>query len=121
MRSYLLIALLMASCSGEKIPKDVLPPEKMGLVLYDIILADELTDFSSINDSTFRDFSKRAAFYDSLFHIHAISKEQYRRSEKFYQARPDLLKEILGDMQKKADTATQKQADTTKKKAVNTI
>ncbi|HEX8315916.1 MAG TPA: DUF4296 domain-containing protein [Flavisolibacter sp.] len=122
MRYYFLLVLIVWSWSGEKIPKEVLPPEKMGAVWYDVILADELTDFSSITDSTFREFSKRTALYDSIFHIHAITKEQYRKSEKYYQDRPDLLKKILADLQKKADTAVQKEADTSKKKkAINPV
>ena len=121
MRYYLFVALVAWSCSGEKIPKEVLPPEKMGAVWYDVILADELTDFSSLTDSTFRKFSKRTALYDSIFHIHAITKEQYRKSEKFYQDRPDLLKKILADMQKRVDTTMQKKDDTTKKKVVHNL
>lgn len=107
MRCLFVLALLTASCSSD-IPKDILPPEKMGEVWYDITLADELTDFASINDSTYRQFSKRAGLYDTVLQLHKLSKEQYKKSERFYQGRPDLVKEILEDIKKKMDTTTKK-------------
>lgn len=108
MRYLLAFALFIASCSSNEIPKDVLPPEKMGAVWYDIVLADELTDFGSITDSTYRKFSKRAGLYDTILQLHKINKEQYKKSERFYQGRPDLVKEIFEDIRKKIDTSVKK-------------
>jgi hypothetical protein len=106
---YLLILLLfIVSCNRNEIPKDVLPPEKMGAVLYDIVLADELTDFASITDSTYRKFPKRTGLYDTVLQIHKISKQQYKKSEQFYQSRPDLMKEIFENLKKKMDTPVKK-------------
>lgn len=108
MRYLLILVFFLASCSSNEIPKDVLPPEKMGTVWYDILLADELTDFASITDSTYRQFSKRAGLYDTVLQLHKISKEQYKKSERFYQTRPDLVKEILEGLKKKMDTPAKK-------------
>ena len=104
MRCLLVFAFFVASCSGDEIPKDVLPPEKMGAVWYDLTLADELADFAGITDSTYRKLSKRTGLYDTVLQLHKISKEQYKKSEQFYQGRPDLMKEIFEDLKKKMDT-----------------
>jgi hypothetical protein len=108
MRLLSLLLVFIVSCSGESIPKDVLPKQKMTAVLYDIILADEWIDFTRMHDSTYLKFSKRAAVYDSVFQVHAIKKDQYQKSINYYQGRPDLLKEILDSVKTKADTTPPK-------------
>jgi len=113
MRFLFLPLFFLVSCAGE-VPKGVLPPKKMEAVLYDVIRADEWVDFASLQDSTFRKFSKRTALYDSVFRLHSISKDDYRKSMSFYQSRPDLLKEILGSIKAESDTAIKRLSDTTK-------
>lgn len=116
MRVLLFLPLFLLSCSGDDVPKGILPPQKMEGILYDVIRADEWVDFAVLQDSTFRPFSKRGALYDSVFRIHSISKDDYRRSMAFYQSRPDLLKEILTSLRTKSDTAIKPPPiDTTKK------
>lgn len=104
MRLLLLLSFFVLSCSGNSIPKDVFAPQKMTAVLYDIVLADEWVDFTRMHDSTYMNFSKRAAVYDSVFQLHEINKEQYRKSMAYYQSHPDLLKEVLDSVKSKTDT-----------------
>lgn len=108
MRDYLLfLCFFVAACSGTSVPDDVLPPEKMELVLYDVIRADEMVDFLKTTDSAWQPFSRRTALYDTVFQLHGVKKDEFRRSLSFYQQRPDLLKEIIVDIQKKVtDTTT---------------
>ncbi|MDQ6609171.1 MAG: DUF4296 domain-containing protein, partial [Bacteroidota bacterium] len=81
MRYLLFTCLQLLACSNSTtVPKGILPPKKMEAVLYDVIRADELVDFSSITDSTYTKFTKRTALYDSIFHLHAISKEGFKQS-----------------------------------------
>lgn len=120
MRIFILVFIILYSCAGESVPKGIFPPKKMESVLYDIVHADELVDFSMITDSTYRLPSKRYALYDSIFHIHNITKEDFNKSYQYYQGRPDLLKEILETLHTKTDTSakanTTTKTDTTAKK-----
>ena len=101
--SVFLLCLFLFSCSNDgSIPKDVLPENKMGAVFWDIMRADEMMNYYQQRDSSYIS-SKRTAFYDTIFSIHQISKEDFQRSIQFYQSRPDLLKPILDSLQKKAD------------------
>jgi len=104
MRLLIFLCFFIGSCAGESIPKDIIPPAKIEAIWYDAIRADEMVDVYSIQDSTYRNFSKRSALYDSIFHIHSISKESFEKSMEFYEGRPDLLKTILESLQKKIDT-----------------
>ncbi|WP_121354232.1 DUF4296 domain-containing protein [Flavisolibacter nicotianae] len=102
---FLLAIVFAATACTSSVPEEIMPKEKMGAVLYDVIRADEMTDFLLANDSTYREFSKRASFYDTIFQLHAVKKEDFQKSLRFYQGRPDLLKEILDSLQKKVSPA----------------
>lgn len=105
MRFVLVLLFFLFACSNDAaIPKGILSPDKMEAILYDAVRADELVDFSTSVDSTYRGFTKRGALYDSLFSLHLISKKEYEASLQFYQSRPDLLKKIFEALQKKTDS-----------------
>lgn len=107
----LFFTVFLAACSSNaNRPKDVLPPGKMGAVLYDVIQADEFVDFAKYRDSTYQQLNRRTALYDTVFGLHGVTKNNFKKSLDYYQSRPDLLKDILEDLAKKAkDTAGYKQ------------
>ena len=110
MRCLPLFSLFLFACSGSSVPKDVLPQAKMEAVLYDVIRADEMVDLLKLSDSTWQPFARRTALYDTIFQLHSVKKEEFQSSLRFYQGRPDLLKEILEELQKKVtDTVTVKE------------
>lgn len=107
MRKLCILALLFCACSrSPAVPKEILPPEKMAPVLYDAITADEMTDFLRMADTAYQHFSKRTALYDTVFQLHGITKETFQKSMRYYQGRPDLLKQIFDDLQNKAADTT---------------
>lgn len=114
MRLLIALSLFLTACSGTvSVPSTVLPPKKMEAVLYDVVRADEMVDFFSIMDSTYRTPNKRTNLYDTIFQLHAINKEVFKKSLEFYQTRPDLLKAIFEALQKRSDTT--RKVDTTHK------
>ncbi|HEV7333660.1 MAG TPA: DUF4296 domain-containing protein [Flavisolibacter sp.] len=109
MRYWIVICLFIVACSGESVPKDVLPPEKMQAVMYDVIRVDEMVDFLRMSDSAYQPFTKRTALYDTVFGLHSVTKERFQQSLKYYQGRPDLLKDIMDNIHTKiTDTANKK-------------
>ena len=109
MRVVVLACLfLVCSCKEDSVPEDVFSEEKMGNVLYDILLADEWVDYTRMYDSSYMNFPKRAAIYDSVFQVHGITKQDYQKSMGYYEGRPDVLKEIFETIGKRADTASAK-------------
>lgn len=98
---FFLTAFLLACSNNTSVPKDVLPPAKMGAVLYDVIAADEMVDFLKLGDSTYQPFSRRTALYDTVFRIHSTTKNEFKKSLEYYQSRPDLLKGLLDSLQKR--------------------
>ena len=61
--------LITAGCSDkDRIPDEVLPKEKMGLVLWDMLQADEfLRDFMLTRDTTLDDTLESVRMYERVF------------------------------------------------------
>lgn len=108
MRNWVFISLFFVACSGESVPKNVLPPQKMQEVMYDVIRVDEMVEFLRMMDSTYQPFSKRTALYDTVFGLHAVTKEKFQQSLKYYQGRPDLLKEMINNIHSKITDTSRK-------------
>ncbi len=105
---FLPVLLLITACHNN-LPKGVLKPEKMQKVLFDVIQADELINLKYTADTSLNRFSQSVELYQTVFKIHNISSDDFKRSFTFYQNHPALLKPILDSLQK----TTQRRIDTT--------
>lgn len=97
-----LLVLFLLSCSGNKVPDNVLPPAKMQAVLYDLLLAGETANYYLQTDTASKAMEQHVQLYKEVFQIHQTSKQEFEKSLRFYESRPDLLKTMLDSMQKKA-------------------
>lgn len=95
----LLAFILLTGCSyHKKIPPGVIPKDKMEKILWDMVQADR---FASGYILTKKDpFDKKkdeaALFYERVFSLHGITREEFVKSYKYYLGRPDITK-ILFD------------------------
>jgi hypothetical protein len=113
------ILFLLLSCSNkDKIPKDILPAEKMQAVLWSMINAGEF-----LNGYVLKDTSNRTAeslkVYGEVLQLHRISKEQFDKSYSYYRQHPELMKVILDSLSKRqtfANEQVQKKQDTMRTK-----
>ena len=90
--------IVLLSCKS-LIPKEVLPPKKMQAVLWDVMQADELAEYYSTKDSSFKRLGKHVDYYQKIFSIHRITKEDFTRSLSYYEDHPAALKPILDSLQ----------------------
>jgi hypothetical protein len=104
---FLLISFFMIGCSGNKVPKNVLPQKKMEAVLWDVLLADQTAEYYIQKDSSINALQKHVGLYQQLFQIHKISKEDFKRSLQFYESHPQLLKPVLDSLQKRSERSIQ--------------
>lgn len=93
----LFITIVIFSCKSS-VPKDVLPPKKMQAVLWDVMQADEMAEYYSVKDSTFRSMSKHADYYQNIFSIHQITRADFNKSLAYYENHPVVLKTILDSL-----------------------
>ncbi|MEX6689324.1 DUF4296 domain-containing protein [Danxiaibacter flavus] len=98
--SVFCMLLLFFSCADkERVPKGIIPPEQMKMIVWDLMRVDEpaykLKLDSSINTIT----NKQMVMYKTVFAIHKISRDEFYKSYAYYEAHPDLHKEMLDSLQ----------------------
>ena len=96
------IVLGLISCTDkDKIPKGVLPKDKMESVLWDMLEAERyrttfIKDSAKIKAETFK-------LYAEVFAIHQITKDQFIKSYKFYMSRPDIARDMFDSLSTQAN------------------
>jgi hypothetical protein len=90
-----LILIFLASCSQNKIPKDILPKEKMQAVLWDYMRADAFTTDYISKDSTKNLLLENVKLQKEIFNYHHTTKEQFYKSYDYYVNHSDVLTEML--------------------------
>ena len=102
MRTGLIVLLVLFSCAKKnRVPENILPPDKMEKLLLDLMEADELIARKSI-DSIRNDSFNRSVVYTTVFNQHKTSKEEFRKSFSYYESHPEFLKIILDSIQSEA-------------------
>lgn len=117
--SLFIVLFFAISCADKKkIPKDILPPQKMQAILWDMISAGEfLNTFILKKDSAVNKDSVSLKIYGQVFHIYHITKEQFDKSYSYYRDHPELMKVIIDSLSKKQETSTRRwPGDTTRRK-----
>ncbi|HEY1113316.1 MAG TPA: DUF4296 domain-containing protein [Chitinophagaceae bacterium] len=108
MRMYLMAVLLLlaVSCNnGRKLPKGVLPKEKMESVLWDMLRADEMVALQHSKDTSINRFDSSVRLYQQVLKLHRTDQATFTKSFKYYQSRPDLLKPVFDSLQKRGYTS----------------
>ena len=96
MRAFVLLLLVLVSCSSDtEVPKGVLPPTKMSVVLWDVIRADEAANHQYRQDTMNSLFRQSTSLYRSVFQLHQITDSQFKQSFRYYHSHPEAMKIVL--------------------------
>jgi Pyruvate/2-oxoacid:ferredoxin oxidoreductase gamma subunit len=110
-----LVLILMAGCKPE-VPKDILQPEIMVPVLYDMHIADGYISAIPVPDSARR---VGASYYKAIYQKYGIDSVRYTRSMNYYYDHVDVLseiyKDVTADLKKSKDSIDKIQAKILKK------
>ena len=96
--SFFLLVIFFSSCNTKKVPDDILPPEKMQEVLWDMIRADEFLVSYVIKDTSVNRKAESLKLYQKVFDVHDISKSAFEKSFKYYQLHPETLQPIMDSL-----------------------
>ena len=88
----LFIACTFIKCTpgNNKIPEDVLPVNKMKLIVWDLVQAGAYESFLIEKDTAAKNLN--TAYLTAVLNMHKINKETFFKSFKFYQTNPALDK-----------------------------
>ena len=101
MNKWIIVCILTFISCGKKqnTPAYVLSPLKMRLIFTDAFKADEMAGYYMIHDTTYSGLKKHVEMYNTIFQIHHVTKDQFKRSLEYYEAHPVLLKAMLDSIQ----------------------
>lgn len=113
MRCCIILAIIfvLSACQGDKLPKNVLPPEKMQLVMWDFFQADVYTTDISVSDSGKSLPKENVKLQNAIFRRYKITRQQFYKSYDYYMANPGLMIATLDSMMLKK-SRTKADADT---------
>lgn len=93
---FFLLIVVLGCGKKNKIPGDVLPQKKMQAVLWDMMRVDQfLADYVLNKDSSKKKTTESLLYYQQVFAIHKISREEFQHSLAYYKTHPVLLKTIM--------------------------
>ena len=92
--SCLCVLLLMfyACSDGKKVPSDIIGQEKMGVILFELAMAEGYLESYPFRDTTINRDSMVRVEMDKVLAIHRVSQKEFRDSYKFYKSRPEIFK-----------------------------
>lgn len=104
--SLIFISLSIICCKSKEIPKDIIPPNQMQKILYDIHIADAY--ITSIGDA---DSAKKvsSAYYKGIYKKFKTDSVRYNKSMDYYYKRPDLLTDMYERIKTDLEKTKQKQ------------
>jgi hypothetical protein len=102
----LLIILFVAGCTEhDKTPSGIIPKDKMQKIFWDMVQADRFvnTYIMTQRDTLPVKKEKAAEFYEKVFRLHGITREEFIKSYKYYLGRPDLTRLMFDSIAAKAE------------------
>ena len=101
---FFVVLVIFNSCGKkDELPAGILKPEKMEVVLWDVIKADAFTANFIARDSSKNATAENLKLQQQVFAIHKISKADFYNSYDYYKAHTPQFTKILDSMIKKAD------------------
>ncbi len=95
---FLLLSLLLFSCSKNKRPAAILSPEKMQLVLWDYISADIYANNYLPKDSSVNIQNTKFELQEKVFQKNKTTKNVFNESYAWYQQHGDAMRVMLDSM-----------------------
>ncbi|MEN9701264.1 MAG: hypothetical protein RIR55_579 [Bacteroidota bacterium] len=118
MRAYLTILILFVllfACKNETKNEQQIPFEKMKVVVWQLLKADELYARKSATDSTWRTGKKNVQFYQQIFEFNKVDRTQFYKQMEHLKSRPVEFKELMDSVEELSKREKNKTIPTIKK------
>ncbi|MET0636808.1 MAG: DUF4296 domain-containing protein [Chitinophagaceae bacterium] len=91
------IAAFLTGCGSKKtIPKDIIPPDKMKLIMYDMLRTGEfLSGYVLYKDINVDKTAESMKWYNKVWQIHKINEDEFRKSYEWYRLHPSEMEAVM--------------------------
>ncbi len=96
-------AFLLQACNSSKKETNILSPEKMQLVLWDVLQAEAFTQNYIKAKGIKNDSIENAGLQQKIFQLHKVSRKDFYTSYNYYAARPVEMRKILDSISAKGE------------------
>jgi hypothetical protein len=96
-----LFCIIAVGCSDKKsVPSGILPREKMEVVLWDMIQADQYANVLAKDSAAhIADLKmERLRLYDQVFRLHDVSRDKFQKSYSYYTDHPELSQDLFDSL-----------------------
>jgi hypothetical protein len=96
----LLAILLAVGCSDkDKVPSGIIPRDEMEKILWDMVQADQYSALYLLKDSARINVKMETMkLYQEVFLLHQVSREEFRKSFRYYQEHPELTRNVFDSL-----------------------
>jgi hypothetical protein len=101
----ILFIFAVACTDNKKVPEEYIPKDRMEKIMWDMVQADRYvsTFIMTRRDSLPVKKEQASAFYERVFRLHGITKEEFQKSYNYYLGRPDLTKVLFDSISARAE------------------
>jgi hypothetical protein len=104
----LIIFTMLWSCSGKnKIPSEIIQPNEMQNILWDVMRAQALSTEIARRDSTLNEVTETKVLTQKVFEIHNISSTAFTLSYNWYTNHPDVMRIVFDSLNAQNQRETQ--------------
>ena len=92
---FIILCIFIISCQDKEQPKNLVPFDKMKVVLYQLMKADEYYTRSVSADTAMQLEKKNIQFYKQIFELNKVDRNDFFETLTYLQKRPIEFKELM--------------------------
>jgi phenylacetate-coenzyme A ligase PaaK-like adenylate-forming protein len=92
---FIILCIFIFSCQDKEQPKNLVPFDKMKIVLYQLMKADEYYTRSVSADTAMQLEKKNIQFYKQIFELNKVDRNDFFETLTYLQKRPIEFKELM--------------------------
>jgi len=92
---FIILCLFILSCQDKEQPKNMVPFDKMKVVLYQLMKADEYYTRSVSVDTAMQLEKRNIQFYKQIFELNKVDRNDFYATLTYLQKRPIEFKELM--------------------------
>ncbi len=92
---FIILCLFILSCQDKEQPENMVPFDKMKVVLYQLMKADEYYTRSVSADTAMQLEKRNIQFYKQIFELNKVDRNDFYATLTYLQKRPIEFKELM--------------------------